>query len=172
VNEHLTSEQITAWLTGEQEADAARHARVCQACRAELESLRETLAQFRESGERWGAHYMANPAEVCRPVRTVWAAAVAVAATVLAGAVLMQRSAPVVEPRAESSFVEIPYLAPLAPYERTTVTRMDVPVAALVAAGFRVQGLDPGATVAADVLIGQDGRAHAVRLLSKGSVIQ
>ena len=172
MNEHLTSEQIAAWLTGEREAGAARHARVCQACRAELESLLETITQFRESGERWGAHYMADPAEVRRPVRTLWAAVVAVAATVLAGVVLIQGSAPIVARRAESSFVEIPYVAPLAPYERTSVTRMDVPVAALVAAGFRVQGLDPGGSVAADVLIGQDGRAHAVRLLSKGSVVQ
>jgi hypothetical protein len=94
------------------------------------------------------------------------------AASVLAGAVLMQRSAPSPPQQGEAPFSAIPYMAPLAPYERTSVMRMDVPVAALVAAGFRVQGMEPGGTVAADVLVGQDGRAHAVRLLSKGSVIQ
>jgi hypothetical protein len=49
---------------------------------------------------------------------------------------------------------------------------MDVPVAALMAAGFEVHGAEPGGTVSADVLVGQDGRMHAVRLISNGSVIQ
>jgi hypothetical protein len=66
----------------------------------------------------------------------------------------------------EAPFVEIPYVAPLAPYERTSVMRMDVPVEALIAVGFEVQGQEPGAAVTADVLVGQDGRAHAIRLLS------
>ena len=44
---------------------------------------------------------------------------------------------------------------------------MDLPVAALIAAGFDVRAVDPGATVQADVLTGQDGRAHAIRLLRK-----
>jgi hypothetical protein len=56
--------------------------------------------------------------------------------------------------------------------ERTSVTRMNIPLAALVAAGFTVRGVDPGATLTADVLVGQDGRAHAVRLTSNRSVIQ
>jgi hypothetical protein len=172
VNEHLTSEQISAWLTGEQPADAARHAHQCPACRAELESLRETFAQFRESGERWSAHHMASPAPVRGRSRMGWAAAVAVASSVLAAAVLIQKSAPAPAVHAEQPFIAIPYVAPLAPYERASVMRMDVPVAALVAAGFQVHGTEPGSTVSADVLVGQDGRAHAVRLISNGSVIQ
>ena len=55
--------------------------------------------------------------------------------------------------------MRIPYVAPLAPYERTQVVRMSVPVTALIAAGFEVHARDIGAAVRADVLIGQDGRA-------------
>jgi hypothetical protein len=63
-------------------------------------------------------------------------------------------------------FVEIPYIAPLAPYERTRIVRMNVPVSALIAAGFEVNIADTGAALQADVLFGQDGRAHAIRPIS------
>jgi hypothetical protein len=63
-------------------------------------------------------------------------------------------------------FVEIPYVLPPAPYERTQVMRMDVPIAALIAAGFDVHVADVGGSVRADVLFGQDGRAVAIRLIS------
>jgi hypothetical protein len=66
----------------------------------------------------------------------------------------------------EQPFVPIPYLAPPAPYERIEVVRMELPVAALIAAGLSVRTADPGARVEADVLVGQDGRARAVRLVS------
>ena len=59
----------------------------------------------------------------------------------------------------------MPFVAPLAPYERAEVVRMDVPVAELAAAGFEVHVPDTGATVLADVVLGQDGRAHAIRLV-------
>jgi hypothetical protein len=43
---------------------------------------------------------------------------------------------------------------------------MDVPVSALIAAGFEVHTVDTSAALSADVLFGQDGRAHAIRLVS------
>jgi anti-sigma factor RsiW len=64
-------------------------------------------------------------------------------------------------------FIPIPFTAPLAPYERTTIARMEVAVSALIAAGVDVRSTDP--VVEADVLVGQDGRAHAVRVLSKSN---
>ena len=81
MNEHLTSEQITEWLAGTPEPETARHARECPRCRAEVESLREALAQFRESGRRWTAHHATNPAPARTRVRVVWVAAVAMAAS-------------------------------------------------------------------------------------------
>jgi hypothetical protein len=72
--------------------------------------------------------------------------------------------------QAEAPFVPIPYLAPAAPYERIEVVRMQLPVAALIAAGVPVRTADPGARVEADVMVGQDGRARAVRLVSNSNL--
>lgn len=168
MKQHLSSEEISAWLAGEPAENAARHLRECLACRAEVEGLRDTLAQFRESGTRWSAHYMMT-APTPRRKPAALATVVAFASMLAVAAVLLRQAAPVAE---ERPFVAIPYVVPLAPYERASVMRMDVPVAALVAAGFEVHGAEPGGTVSADVLVGQDGRMHAVRLISNGSVIQ
>jgi hypothetical protein len=46
---------------------------------------------------------------------------------------------------------------------------MEIPVAKLRAVGYRIQVSDPGAVVEADVLVGQDGRARAIRPLSISS---
>jgi hypothetical protein len=51
-----------------------------------------------------------------------------------------------------------------AEFERTEVVRMNVPVAELIAAGLQMQA-DPGGSVQADILLGQDRRARAVRLV-------
>jgi hypothetical protein len=71
---------------------------------------------------------------------------------------------PVAEP--EQPFIAIPYTLPLEPYERADVMRMDLPVAALIAAGLPMNMADPAAMARADVLVGQDGRARAIRLVS------
>ena len=68
------------------------------------------------------------------------------------------------QPNEESQpFLTIPYTVPLSPEERTTVVRMEIPVAALIAAGYSVPVSDPGATLEADVLVSEDGRARAIR---------
>jgi hypothetical protein len=70
----------------------------------------------------------------------------------------------------EPEFVRIPFSPDIAPYERTEIVRMDLPVAALTAAGFNVITSDTSATAQADLLIGEDGMAHAVRLISIRSI--
>jgi hypothetical protein len=77
-------------------------------------------------------------------------------------------STPAVEEIQDSGqpFVGLPYITPASPYERIQVVRMEVSVAALIAAGLPMEGADPGARVEADVIVGQDGRARAVRLVS------
>lgn len=92
------------------------------------------------------------------------AASVLVAASIIAGIALPHRKRGPVT-RGEVRFVEIPYLAPLDPHENATVVRMDVKVATLLAAGYRVTA-DPDRIVPADVLVGEDGRAHAVRMVA------
>jgi hypothetical protein len=69
-------------------------------------------------------------------------------------------------PASQQPFIAIPYTLPLEPYERADVMRMDLPVAALIAVGLPMSMADPAALARADVLVGQDGRARAVRLIS------
>jgi hypothetical protein len=69
-------------------------------------------------------------------------------------------------PKPEAPFIAIPYTLPLDPRERVDVVRMNMPVAALIAAGLPVGPADPTGQVKTDVLLGQDGRARAVRLVS------
>jgi hypothetical protein len=73
---------------------------------------------------------------------------------------------PAIGSEMERPFMPIPYVLPPAPYERVEVVRMRVPVSALIAAGLPMQTADPGAQAEADVLVGQDGRPRAVRLVS------
>jgi len=63
-------------------------------------------------------------------------------------------------------FIPIPYTMPLAPYERAQVMQVDMPVAELIAAGLPISTSDQGALARADVLVGDDGRARAVRVVS------
>jgi len=107
-----------------------------------------------------------------RTPRARWMLPVVATALVAALAVLLLlRNRPVrPEPTAEVAFTAIPYVAPPAPYERTEVKRMDVPYSALIAAGFDIRVPDAGATVRADVLIGQDGRPLAVRLVRNATL--
>lgn len=64
-----------------------------------------------------------------------------------------------------SPFIELPWTVPLAPNEPASVVRMNLAVSALIAAGFSVNA-DPAGAAAADVVVGVDGRARAVRLVS------
>jgi hypothetical protein len=105
--------------------------------------------------------------------RRQFAAGLALAATLAAAAMLVVRRPPPlpaaateVAVAADQPFVPVPYVMPLDSYETARVLRMNVPVAALLAAGYQVPVVDPTATLEADVLVGDDGRAHAVRLVS------
>jgi hypothetical protein len=72
-------------------------------------------------------------------------------------------------PTPQEPFIAIPYTLPLEPYERADVMRMDVPVAALIAVGLPMNMADPAALARADVLVGQDGRARAIRLVTSSN---
>ncbi len=110
-----------------------------------------------------------------------WMAIVAaIAASVVVVSVLQRRPAPVrivpvaapvaaTETETEQPFMPIPYVLPPGPFERVAVVRMNLPVSALVAAGLPMRTADPGAQAEADVIVGQDGRPRAVRLVSISS---
>jgi hypothetical protein len=184
MNRHLSSKQLSKWVIGERSPEEDRHARECPRCRGELERLESAFSLFRDSGRRWSDHWYISASRndseyaqlradqrVCHRVRLSLSGALL--ASVFVGAVLLHQPVPLSQrvqtpPRAgaEPPFIQIPYAAPLAPYERIEVTRMDVPIAALLAAGFEVHVADSAAVVRADVLMGQDGRPHAIRLIS------
>ena len=81
-------------------------------------------------------------------------------------AVLVRRPAiaPAPVEQAQTGFVRIPYVVPPLPYERTEIVHMNVPVAALIAVGFR-RDEPAGASVPAEILVGQDDRPLAIRIL-------
>ncbi len=63
----------------------------------------------------------------------------------------------------DNGFVAVPYTAPITSYERSSIVSMQIPVAELLADGYGLAA-DPSSVVQADVLLGEDGRMHAVRL--------
>ena len=65
------------------------------------------------------------------------------AAAIAAGLVLLAilpRHTPTVETSEQTDFVEIPYLAPPDPHENTTVVRIQIRVATLIAVGYQGDG--------------------------------
>ena len=53
MNPHLPPERISRWMMGERTAWEEQHVRECAACRAEVERLAGTLAQFRGAVHQW-----------------------------------------------------------------------------------------------------------------------
>jgi hypothetical protein len=167
MNKHLSSEEIANCLIGEESPVEQLHLRECQSCQAELESLRHAFSLYRDSGRNWSEYWLGKTDFKPRQARTggfgKWALAGSLAIAVLAALFVRTSSAPAIE---DQPFLPIPYVVSPAAYERTHVKRMSVPVAALRSAGLTIPLADPGASVQADVLLGQDGRALAVRLVS------
>jgi hypothetical protein len=156
------------WLGG--------HLGTCAECRATLAAFAEIDSELTGWGERLesaappppGAREQLAAKLGSRPAgrRAIrWAAAAAIAAALVAAVVIPHSKKPVGAGRDPAQFVAIPYLPPLDPRENAAIVRMNIRVATLIAAGYRVAG-DPNAVVPADVLVGEDGRAHAVRVLS------
>jgi hypothetical protein len=70
----------------------------------------------------------------------------------------------------DEQFAAVPYVVPLATYERVEVVRMRVSLAALASLGFEVHGPDVSGSVMADVECGEDGRVVAISLLQDSRV--
>jgi hypothetical protein len=71
-------------------------------------------------------------------------------------------------PPADSNpFVAIPYTLPLDPREPVTVIRVTMPVSALVPLGLASAVPDPAAIAPAEIVVSEDGRIRALRLISR-----
>jgi len=151
-------------LPAERSAWLSRHLEGCPECRAASDRFLDIDRELMAWGRQVDQADRPRPATVgSHWIRWIPAAAAIAAAAVLAWVAPHRAPPPGNGGRAE--FVGIPYQAPLDPRENTAIVHMNIRVAALLAAGYRVNG-DPGEVVAADVLVGEDGHAYAVRVLS------
>jgi predicted anti-sigma-YlaC factor YlaD len=152
------------------------HWEECEACRAErdrfqrldarLLSFGEAMEPPREAIDR--VRFLAHVDRLERHRRRPLAWVPATAALLAAAAVLLvwlPNPAPRHARTGENGFVAVPYVPPIASYERSSVVSMQIPVADLLAEGYTIAA-DPSNLVQADVLLGEDGRVHAVRLAS------
>jgi len=172
---NMMSEFVDGELGAEQSAWFKEHLEVCAECRVALSEFTRIDNQLTAWGQRLSPPAKAREQLAARlalfpvqprAIRWMPVAAVASIAAALVLAVIPPHEKPVpVDREAAAAFVEIPYLPPLDPRENSTIVRMNIRVAALIAAGYRVAA-DPDTVVPADVLVGEDGRAHAVRVLS------
>jgi hypothetical protein len=77
-----------------------------------------------------------------------------------------QRPKPVeVASQDQLPFMPVPYAAPLLPTERLEIVRVNLPANALTSMGVPVIGLEPETRLNADLVIGENGLARAVRLV-------
>jgi len=113
------------------------------------------------------------PSRRWRPVWT-WAAAVA---AMFAMAVLLVRERTPQAPQPvshvveladngiENGFIPLPNAAQIDPSEEVNVVRVEVPRSAMIALGYDVKPEEASQSVEADVMLGTDGLARAVRFL-------
>ena len=175
----MLSQFVDGDLAAEQSAWLGTHLDTCTECAAALAAFMRIDRELTAWGESLNsrnppppgareqlAAKLALPSATRKATRWMPAAVVAVIAAGLVLAVIApHKKPPVVARQAASPFIEIPYLLPLDPHENATIVRMNIRVETLIAAGYRVTA-DPDTIVPADVLVGEDGRAHAVRVLS------
>jgi hypothetical protein len=83
---------------------------------------------------------------------------------------LRPRPAPKVPEIPPVEFVALPGAASLPRFESGSIVRVDLPLSSLAAYGVDISTSGGTGPVEADVLVGQDGEARAIRLVSNSSV--
>jgi anti-sigma factor RsiW len=167
-----------------------RHLEQCAACAARLRSqralkagLRAVAGQMRQVGaparveSRLRAAFRAHKGSPAyAPVRphspiVTWATA---AAAVIGLAMFLVRQPAQMATDGEtdggtavasSGFIALPNAAEIGPNEDANMVRVEVPRSAMIALGFPVNPEQAGQPVQADVMLGADGLARAVRFL-------
>jgi hypothetical protein len=79
-------------------------------------------------------------------------------------AVVMQTAATTTDDDSDAGFYPLPEAEALPPVENAMVVRVQLPVSSLQLMGVPIGEESAGASVQADLLLGQDGLARAVRL--------
>jgi hypothetical protein len=166
------SELIELARGGAAHRDVVAHVERCAGCMRFLEDQTALSAAMKSMAAEAGGPSAAVEARVMAALpqrRRVpvwrWSAAAGVAAAACLSAAWVLRPSPSPRPTT-SQFITIPYTVPLAPEEPAAVWHTRIPVSALIGVGFKIRTVDPSATVEADVLVSQDGRARAIRPVS------
>ena len=182
MNEHLTEDQICRAIAGQSTIDEQRHVHACVECRAEIELSWSTLGAFRQAVVARTEQEMRRSVPSYEPrAETVEHRAWAYALAGIAGAVAVAVSQIGVGTRfgappsgglvvsqaitAETGFFPLPYVT--VPVTDGHLVRLEVPSSSVEAFGVDPTELvspRPDA-VLADVLVGEDGLARAVRFV-------
>jgi hypothetical protein len=185
---HLTEDQICGAVAGQSTLDEQQHLRECEACRDEVNGSSSLIAAFRAgviaTAERH-AHATRPTLLPATAVRRTWErgfAATAIAAVLsvaawraqqpdLGGSSAGTRDAAATGQRdraADPSEVVTSEFFPLTystvPVSEGRLVRLEVPGTALAAFGLDTARSSPDA-VLADVVVGEDGLARAVRFI-------
>jgi hypothetical protein len=173
MSHHLSEDQICRAIAGQSTIVQRRHVAGCDDCRAELDRFQNTLAAFRRSATAWAERQTQQP--VFEPRATgKWEWALTAAAAVIVGIAIpmwptadrSRTSAPVSRHGLSVAGVEteiFPLKYSNVPVTNGQTIRLELPRTAL--ASFGLEADETSGTVLADVLVGQDGLARAVRFV-------
>jgi hypothetical protein len=173
MSHHLSEDQICRAIAGQSTIVERRHVDGCDACRAELDRFQNTLVAFRRSATVWTDRQTQRSAFEPRATGK-WEWALTAAAAVIVGIAIpmwptadrSRTSAPVSRHGLSVAGVEtevFPLKYSNVPVTNAQTIRLELPRAAL--ASFGLEADNTSGTVLADVLIGQDGLARAVRFV-------
>jgi hypothetical protein len=177
MSHHLSEDQICRAIAGQSTTDEQRHVDDCAECRAELDRVGNTLAVFRNAVTVWADREARRSTPALEPRSTgtlKWEWALAAAAFVAVVAIPVW---PTLGPRTSSSvgtnaaFDEpaevasefFPLMYSNVPVTNGQTIRIELSQATLESFGLKAD--DTAGTVLADVLVGQDGLARAVRFV-------
>ena len=176
IREQLVETARGRELSSDLRAIVFDHAARCAECAVRLENERQLSAalghlanQTQSAPARLEALILRKP----RQHRTVWAGAMALAASLLVGALLLHRPAPATPPLQNEAnltdpetadFVPLPYAEAIAPDEATETVRVQLARESLQAMGVPISDNRPGDEIQADLLLGMDGTPRAIRI--------
>ena len=173
---HPSSELLFCRLDGELAADAAdrldTHLSECAECRDRWNRLR-TVSEAVDGysmtlGSPGGQRSALIAALKAREQRTYWTFAAAAAALILAAGIGVLVSRPAKTPArapqmAADAFIDLPYSDENLSGEGAVVLQVELPRSAVALAGIPVSDGPADGRVKAEVLVGADGLARAIR---------
>ena len=181
--DHLPDELLVRYFDGELPEGFDSHVQACAECLRRLAGIREisqALQQYSETladqrsdpGRRHrlkAALAAEPPSNVPRRRRIQMASALAAMAAALTFALVVRPPSAPRRPSASpdmTSFIELPYSDENLAQEGAVVLQVEVPRSALLLAGIPARDTGPGDLVKAEVVIGADGLARAIRFVN------